>query len=100
MTQMVTGESPPGRLLPATRARSASGRLPMHPAHQVGERRRLAGGLVVAVLLALGRGRLREHAVGEVQDLVDRLRRERVGDLAERAEPRVDLLRLGADRLA
>ena len=46
-------------------------------------------------LPALGRGRLREDAVGEVQDLVDGLRRERVGDLAERPELGVDLLRLG-----
>jgi hypothetical protein len=35
-----------------------------------------------------------------VEDLVDRLRRERVEDLAERPEPRVDLLRACADRLA
>ena len=54
----------------------------------------------VGVLLALRGGGVGEDLVGHVQDLVDGLRRERVGDLAERAQAGVDRLRLGADRLA
>ena len=53
-----------------------------------------------ALLALLLLGRLREHLVRHVEDLVDRLRRQRVEHLAERAEARVDLLRLGADGLA
>ena len=59
-----------------------------------------ARGLFGVVGDAAGGGGVGEDAVGDVEDAVDGLGRECVGDLAERAEAGVDRLGLGADRLA
>src|SRR4051812_2451400 len=83
--------TPPGRTCTSS-CGSAERRstLPVDSLHEVGERDRLPRGPVLAVLVALRRRGVGEHLVGHVQDLVDRLGRQRVGDLAERPQARVD----------
>src|SRR5215204_6709047 len=80
--------------------------LPMDAAHQGGEhhlfgRGLLGGGLrTLSLSLAPGGAGVREQLVGAVQDVVDRLRVDRVQDLAERAERGRDPLRPVDDRVA
>src|SRR4051794_41783983 len=75
--------------------------LPMDAAHQRGEHDLLGRclvsgrrcGALAARLLAAGGTRIREQLVRAVQDVVDRLRVDRIEDLPERAERGRDPLR-------
>src|SRR3954471_19281387 len=57
-----------GRVKPSRRTGGAARRLPVHAAHEVRERDRLAGRPLLVIRLARGGGRVREHLVRHVED--------------------------------
>ena len=75
--------------------------LPVDAAHQGSEQHRFAGrwSLAIAFALALGRRRVREHAVRRVHYDLGQFRHHQVHDLRHHAQLRRDALRLADDRV-